>query len=54
VHYLHHGWDEVNKRVSTDDSYCTNYKVLDANTPLSDLGEFGVGDNPEWDKGGYK
>ena len=28
--------------------------MLDASTSLSDSRDFGVGDNPEWDNGGYK
>ena len=28
--------------------------MLDSNTSLSDSGEFGIGDNPEWDSGNYK
>lgn len=56
VQYWHHSWKNVSgqDRVTNYSSNCTNYKVLDASTSLSDSREFGVGDNPEWDKGGYK
>ncbi len=56
VQYWHHSWENVNgqDRVTNYGSLCTNYKVLDASTSLSDSREFGVGDNPEWDNGGYK
>ncbi len=56
VQYWHHSWENVGGqyRVTNESSICTNYKVLDASTSLSDSREFGVGDNPEWDNGGYK
>lgn len=56
VQYWHHSWENVNgqDRVTNYSSLCNNYKVLDASTSLSDSREFGVGDNPEWDNGGYK
>ena len=56
VQYWHHSWENVGgqDRVTNYSSLCTNYKVLDASTSLSDSREFGVGDNPEWDNGGYK
>lgn len=56
VQYWHHSWENVGgqERVTNYSSLCTNYKVLDASTSLSDSREFGVGDNPEWDNGGYK
>ena len=56
VQYWHHSWENVSgqNRVTNYSSNCTNYKVLDASTSLSDSREFGVGDNPEWDNGGYK
>ena len=54
VYYWHHAWDysyDLGKyRVSNFGSRCTNYKVLDASTPLSASKDFGVGDNPEWEK----
>lgn len=56
VQYWHHSWENVGgqERVTNYSSNCTKYKVLDASTSLSDSREFGVGDNPEWDNGGYK
>lgn len=56
VQYWHHSWENVGgqNRVTNYSSLCNNYKVLDASTSLSDSREFGVGDNPEWDNGGYK
>lgn len=58
VQYWHHAWDysyDLGKyHVSNIGSRCTNYKVLDASTSLSASKDFGVGDNPEWDNGGYK
>ena len=56
VQYWHHSWENVSgqNRVTNYSSLCTNYKVLDASTSLSDSHDFGVGDNPEWDNGGYK
>ena len=56
VQYWHHSWENVSgqDRVTNYSSLCNNYKVLDASTSLSDSREFGVGDNPEWDNGGYK
>lgn len=56
VQYWHHSWENVNgqDRVTNYSSLCKDYKVLDASTSLSDSREFGVGDNPEWDNGGYK
>lgn len=56
VQYWHHSWENVSGqyRVTNESSICTNYKVLEASTSLSDSREFGVGDNPEWDNGGYK
>jgi hypothetical protein len=56
VQYWHHSWENVSgqDRVTNYSSLCNNYKVLDASTSLSDSHEFGVGDNPEWDNGGYK
>ncbi|MBP3214340.1 MAG: hypothetical protein J6M19_05845 [Bacteroidaceae bacterium] len=56
VQYWHHSWKNVSgqDRVTNYSSLCNNYKVLDASTSLSDSREFGVGDNPEWDNGGYK
>ncbi len=56
VQYWHHSWENVSgqDRVTNNSSLCTNYKVLDASTSLSDSRDFGVGDNPEWDNGGYK
>ena len=56
VQYWHHSWENVSgqNRVTNYSSLCNNYKVLDASTSLSDSREFGVGDNPEWDNGGYK
>ena len=54
VYYWHHAWDysyDLGKyRVSNFRSPCTNYKVLDASTSLSASKDFGVGDNPEWEK----
>ena len=56
VQYWHHSWENVSGkyRVTNYSSLCNNYKVLDASTSLSDSRDFGVGDNPEWDNGGYK
>ena len=56
VQYWHHSWENVSgqNRVTNYSSLCNKYKVLDASTSLSDSREFGVGDNPEWDNGGYK
>lgn len=56
VQYWHHSWENVGgqNRVTNYSSLCKDYKVLDASTSLSDSREFGVGDNPEWDNGGYK
>ena len=56
VQYWHHSWENVSgqDRVTNYSSLCNNYKVLDASTSLSDSRDFGVGDNPEWDNGGYK
>lgn len=58
VNYWHHSWGFKFKQgsygVINYSSNCTNYKVLDASTSLSASGDFGVGDNPEWDNGGYK
>lgn len=56
VQYWHHSWENISgqDRVANYSSLCNNYKVLDASTSLSDSQEFGVGDNPEWDNGGYK
>ena len=56
VQYWHRSWGTASgtNRVINESSNCTNYKVLDASTSLSDSREFGVGDNPEWDNGGYK
>ena len=56
VQYWHHSWENVSgqDRVTNYSSLCNNYKVLDASTSLSDSHDFGVGDNPEWDNGGYK
>jgi hypothetical protein len=56
VQYWHHSWEfkQGSYGVTNYSSNCTNYKVLDANTSLSSSKDFGVGDNPEWDNGGYK
>lgn len=56
VQYWHHSWEQASGkyRVTNLSSNCTNYKVLDSSTSLSDSREFGVGDNPEWDNGGYE
>lgn len=56
VQYWHHSWEfkQGSYGVTNYSSNCTNYKVLDASTSLSASGDFGVGDNPEWDNGGYK
>ena len=54
VQYWHHSWENVGgqDRVTNYSSLCNNYKVLDASPSLNR--DFGVGDNPEWDNGGYK
>ena len=58
VSYYYHEWDydasQGKNRVFNFGAICNNYKVLDANTSLSASKDFGVGDNPEWDNGGYK
>ena len=56
VQYWHHSWGfkQGSYGVINYSSNCTNYKVLDASTSLSASKDFGVGDNPEWDNGGYK
>ena len=53
VNYIERSWDNVNKKVVETPKTCTNYKVLDSSTHTND-GDFGVGDNPEWDGGNYK
>ena len=58
VSYYYHEWDydasQGKNRVFNFGAICNNYKVLDANTSLSASKDFGVGNNPEWDNGGYK
>jgi hypothetical protein len=58
VSYYYHKWDydasQGKNRVFNFGANCTNYKVLDASTSLSASKDFGVGDNREWDNGGYK
>ena len=57
VNYFYHAWEHdpsLGKyRVFNYGSICNVYKVLDSSTH-TDGGNFGVGDNPEWDNGGYK
>lgn len=58
VSYRYHTWEndpmQGKYRVHNYGKNCESYKVLDSSTSLSDSGDFGVGDNKEWDKGGYK
>ena len=56
VQYWHHSWGlkEGSYGVINYSSLCTDYKVLDASTSLSSSKDFGVGNNPDWDNGGYK
>ena len=58
VSYYYHEWDydalQGKNRVFNYGAICKNYKVLDPSTSLSASKDFGVGNNPEWDDGGYK
>lgn len=53
VNYIERSWNETSKQVVETQNTCTNYKVLDSSTHTND-GDFGVGDNQEWDGGNYK
>ena len=55
VKYYYHNWESVSGtyRVTNYGGVCNEYKVLNSSTH-TDGGNFGVGDNPEWDDGGYK
>ncbi len=57
VTYFYHEWvlDPITgkNRVTNESGKCTAYKVLNSSTHTNE-GDFGVGDNPEWDGGGYK
>jgi hypothetical protein len=50
----YYAWNDTGSGITGRWLSVTNYKVLDSNTSLSDSGEFGIGDNREWDNGGYK
>lgn len=54
VKYYYHNWESVpgTYRVTNYGGVCNEYKVLNSSTH-TDGGNFGVGDNPEWDNGGY-
>ena len=50
----YYAWNDTGSGITGRCLSVTNYKVLDSNTSLSDSGEFGIGNNPEWDSGNYK
>lgn len=51
VKYIERSWNGTT--VVETEKTCTTYKLLESSTHTND-GDFGVGDNPEWDNGGYK
>ena len=49
----YYAWNDTGSGITGRCLSVTSYKVLDSSTH-TDGGNFGVGDNPEWDNGGYK